>query len=117
MAARHALPTDYDDNPRRFRLARDVARRHGLASDVHADVARRVLAAGLVPLLDVGCGDGWVATAARATELGGRVIAPHWVRTTVIADPQGATFIASEFVPENKDLGSGTDAAAGAGIV
>jgi uncharacterized protein len=48
------------------------------------------------------------ATAARAAELGGKVLvqpfdAP-WVRTTVISDPQGATFIASKFVPENKDL-------------
>jgi uncharacterized protein len=47
--------------------------------------------------------------ASRATELGGRVIAPPfdapWVRMTVVADPQGATFIASKFVPENKDLG------------
>jgi hypothetical protein len=25
---------------------------------------------------------------------------------TVIADPQGATFIASKFVPENRDLAS-----------
>ena len=49
------------------------------------------------------------ATAAKATELGGTVIVPPfdvpWVRMTVIADPQGATFIASKFVPENKDLG------------
>jgi uncharacterized protein len=50
------------------------------------------------------------ATAAKATELGGKVIvspfdAP-WVRMTVIGDPQGATFLASKFVPENKDLGS-----------
>jgi uncharacterized protein len=50
------------------------------------------------------------ATAQRATELGGQVIvepfdAP-WVRMTVIADPQGATFIASKFVPENKALAS-----------
>jgi predicted enzyme related to lactoylglutathione lyase len=48
------------------------------------------------------------AIAAKATELGGTVVAPPfdapWVRTTVIADPQGATFIASKFVPENKDL-------------
>jgi uncharacterized protein len=48
------------------------------------------------------------AIAARATELGGRVAVPPfdapWVRTTVIADPAGATFIASRFVPENKDL-------------
>jgi hypothetical protein len=29
----------------------------------------------------------------------------------VLADPQGATFIASKFAPENKDLGSEADAA------
>jgi uncharacterized protein len=50
------------------------------------------------------------ATAAKATELGGKVIVPPfdapWVRMTVIGDPQGARFIASKFVPENKDLGS-----------
>ena len=48
------------------------------------------------------------ATAARAVELGGGVVvAPFdapWVRMTVITDPQGATFIASKFVPENRDL-------------
>jgi hypothetical protein len=58
------------------------------------------------------------ATAAKATELGGRVIVPPlhapWVRMTVIGDPQGATFIASKFVPENKELGSQADAAVGA---
>jgi predicted enzyme related to lactoylglutathione lyase len=51
------------------------------------------------------------ATAAKATELGGKVLVPPfdapWVRMTIISDPQGATFIASNFVPENKDLGSG----------
>ena len=50
------------------------------------------------------------ATATKASELGGQVIVPPfdapWVRMTVIADPQGATFIASQFVPENKDVGS-----------
>jgi uncharacterized protein len=49
------------------------------------------------------------ATAARAAELGGKVVVPPmdapWVRMTMISDPQGATFIASKFVPENKDLG------------
>jgi predicted enzyme related to lactoylglutathione lyase len=49
------------------------------------------------------------AIAARASELGGRVDVPPfdapWVRMTVITDPQGATFTASKFVPENKDLG------------
>jgi predicted enzyme related to lactoylglutathione lyase len=50
------------------------------------------------------------ATAAKATELGGTVIVPPfdvpWSRLTIINDPQGATFIASKFVPENKDLGT-----------
>jgi predicted enzyme related to lactoylglutathione lyase len=48
------------------------------------------------------------ATAERAAELGGQVTVPPfdapWVRMTIIADPRGATFIASKFVPENKDL-------------
>jgi uncharacterized protein len=46
------------------------------------------------------------ADAAKATELGGSVVAPPfdapWVRMTVLADPQGATFTASQFVPENR---------------
>jgi predicted enzyme related to lactoylglutathione lyase len=50
------------------------------------------------------------AVAAKASELGGEVVVPPfdapWVRTTVITDPQGASFIANKFVPENKDLGS-----------
>jgi predicted enzyme related to lactoylglutathione lyase len=56
------------------------------------------------------------AVAARAVELGGRVVvspfdAP-WVRMTVVGDPQGATFTASKFVPENRDVASGSGAAA-----
>jgi uncharacterized protein len=48
------------------------------------------------------------AIAQKAWELGGQVVtsptdAP-WVRTTVIRDPQGATFIASQFVLENRDV-------------
>ena len=58
------------------------------------------------------------AIAARATELGGKVVVPPfdapWVRMTVITDPQGATFVASQFVLENKDLASQADAAVGA---
>ena len=58
------------------------------------------------------------ATAKKATELGGIVIVPPfdapWVRMTVLADPQGATFIASKFVPENKDLRTPADAVVGA---
>ena len=48
------------------------------------------------------------ATAAKARELGGEVVAgpldAPWTRMAVIKDPQGATVIASQFVPENKDL-------------
>ena len=48
------------------------------------------------------------ATAATARELGGEVVdgpfdAP-WTRMAVIQDPQGVTFVASQFVPENQDL-------------
>jgi predicted enzyme related to lactoylglutathione lyase len=53
------------------------------------------------------------ATAERAAELGGRVLAPPfdapWVRMTVISDPQGATFTASKFVPENRELSDRAD--------
>jgi predicted enzyme related to lactoylglutathione lyase len=46
------------------------------------------------------------ALAARAAELGGSVVVPPldvpWARMTVIADPQGASFIATRFVPENR---------------
>ena len=59
------------------------------------------------------------ATAAKATELGGKVIVPPfdapWVRMTILGDPQGATFIASKFVPESKDLGGQPGATVGAG--
>jgi uncharacterized protein len=55
------------------------------------------------------------AIAAAAAELGGRVVVPPfdmpWVRMTIISDPQGATFTASKFVPENKDLAESAGAA------
>jgi predicted enzyme related to lactoylglutathione lyase len=61
------------------------------------------------------------AAAAKATELGGKVIVPlfdaPFVRMAAIGDPQAATFIASKFVPENKDLGSQADAATGSGYL
>jgi uncharacterized protein len=48
------------------------------------------------------------ATAAAARDLGGEVIAgpldAPWTRMAVIRDPQGATFVASQFVAENRDL-------------
>src|ERR1700761_5219035 len=50
------------------------------------------------------------ASAERAAALGGRVLAAPfdapWVRMTVISDPQGATFTASKFVPDNHALDS-----------
>jgi predicted enzyme related to lactoylglutathione lyase len=56
------------------------------------------------------------AIAGRAIGLGGKLLmAPFdapWVRMTVIEDPAGAAFIASQFVPENRDLPSPTGAAA-----
>ncbi|MBV8989088.1 MAG: VOC family protein [Solirubrobacterales bacterium] len=58
------------------------------------------------------------ATAEKAAQLGGQVTVPPfdapWVRMTVITDPQGATFTASKFVPENRGVGSQTDSAASA---
>ena len=58
------------------------------------------------------------AIAAEATALGGAVVvAPFdapWVRMAVLADPAGATFIASQYVPENRDLAAQPGGAAGA---
>ncbi len=59
------------------------------------------------------------ATARTAAELGGTVVVPPfdapWVRTTVLADPAGATFIATKFVPENRDLPSAAPASVSTG--
>jgi predicted enzyme related to lactoylglutathione lyase len=58
------------------------------------------------------------AIAARAAELGGEVTVPPfdapWVRMTIITDPQGATFTASKFVPENKTMAESGSAATSA---
>jgi predicted enzyme related to lactoylglutathione lyase len=48
------------------------------------------------------------AAATKAAKLGGHVVAgpldAPWTRLAVIKDPQGAAFVASQFVPDNKDL-------------
>lgn len=58
------------------------------------------------------------ATASKAFELGGQIVVPPfaapWVRMTVVSDPQGAIFTASQFVPENRDLDGQESAAAAA---
>ena len=52
--------------------------------------------------------DDAAAVAAKARELGGHVVSgpmdAPWAKVAVINDPQGASFIASQFVAENKDL-------------
>jgi predicted enzyme related to lactoylglutathione lyase len=63
--------------------------------------------------------DDAAAIAEKAAELGGTVVVPPfdapWSRLTIVRDPQGATFIASQFVLENKDLPSQTRADVSAG--
>ena len=55
------VPCDYDECPERFRTARSVQQRHGLAADVHALVAHRIVAEHAAPVLDIGCGEGELA--------------------------------------------------------
>jgi hypothetical protein len=56
------------------------------------------------------------AAARRVAELGGRVLTPPfdapWVRMAVVADPAGATFVASQFVPPASGDASEGDVAA-----
>jgi 2-polyprenyl-3-methyl-5-hydroxy-6-metoxy-1,4-benzoquinol methylase len=55
------VPSDYDENTGRMRLARSVLRRHAAAGDVHELVTRRFVAEGFARVLDVGCGEGELA--------------------------------------------------------
>jgi SAM-dependent methyltransferase len=55
------VPSDYDENPGRMRLARSVLRRHAAAADVHELVARRFIEERFARVLDVGCGEGELA--------------------------------------------------------
>ncbi len=59
--ARRALPPDYDRDPDRFWTARSVIRRHALAPDIHERVGARFAGEQLLPVLDVGCGEGELA--------------------------------------------------------
>jgi SAM-dependent methyltransferase len=52
------IPSDYDTDPERFRAGQKATRDYSLAGDVHEPVAERLLAEGLEPVLDIGCGEG-----------------------------------------------------------
>jgi len=54
---RHLEP-DYDNNQDRWLLNVSVRQRFGPPTDVHGPAADRIVAEGLQPVLDVGCGDG-----------------------------------------------------------
>lgn len=69
-----AIPTDYDDNPTRWRA---LDRSAQLAGDVHAAVAARLLAEDARPILDVGGGDGELT----------RHLPPDWPITIVDSSP------------------------------
>jgi SAM-dependent methyltransferase len=56
-----AVPVDYDHDPERFRLARSVLSESTSAEDIHGRVARRLADERLLPVLDVGCGEGEMA--------------------------------------------------------
>jgi SAM-dependent methyltransferase len=55
------IPPDYDHDPARFRMACSVLRQHGLVPDIHASVAERFISERLLPVLDIGCGEGELA--------------------------------------------------------
>jgi SAM-dependent methyltransferase len=52
------MALDYDADPERFRTGRQTALQYGVSGDVHGPIAERLIAKGLQPVLDVGCGDG-----------------------------------------------------------
>jgi ubiquinone/menaquinone biosynthesis C-methylase UbiE len=100
MSDPQAIPSDYDDDPDRFRLARSVLRRHALAPDVHERVAQRFVAERLTPVLDVGCGEGelarhlpaggWVGVDASAEMLARAPQPHHQADATTLPFPDGS---------------------------
>lgn len=70
------LESDYDDNQDRW-LTNVSVRKRFTAWDVHQPAAERIVAEGLRPVLDVGCGDGELP----------RHLPPHWPRVGVDRSP------------------------------
>src|SRR5688572_10772288 len=52
------VPFDYDRDPDRFRTGKQAVVDYGTTGDIYEPIAARLLAERLVPVLDVGCGDG-----------------------------------------------------------
>lgn len=78
-----------------MRLARETLRRHGVGGDVHAPVAARLVAEGLLPVVDIGCGEG---------ELRRHLPAGTWVgvdssQTMVAGAPAGARLARADALP------------------
>jgi SAM-dependent methyltransferase len=66
------VPTrrDYDTDPRRYRLGKRLAAAYGApGADLHARIMRLLLDAGVVRVLDAGCGDGALAATAADSPL------------------------------------------------
>ena len=74
------VPSDYDENPGRVRLARSVLHRYAAAGDVHELVAWRFIAR----VLDVGCGEGELALSSKHRYPGTRISTPL---IYLLADP------------------------------
>src|SRR5689334_14140250 len=55
--AMRTIPSDYDDNQERWLTNVSVRQRFAI-TDTHYPAADRIVAEGLRPVLDVGCGDG-----------------------------------------------------------
>lgn len=78
-----------------MQLAREVLRRYGAAADIHAKVAARFVKEGLLPVLDVGCGEG---------ELHRHLPSGGWVGVDssprmVAASPAGARLATASLLP------------------
>lgn len=78
-----------------MRLAREIVCRHGAGADVHVPVAARLLAEGLLPVLDVGCGAGELARHLPAGAWAGVDSSP----TMVAGAPAGAQLAQADALP------------------
>jgi len=96
-------PFDYDSNPERFRAARRVVERYGVAGDVHEPIAERFLHEKIHLALDIGCGEGRLLRALRPLGITGvgldrsPVLLAHAPRPTVLGEACSLPFADSVF--------------------